>query len=220
MPIYVYCTDSAYGYYNLGVFCLVQQPRSGTTGYANTIPLEMMPTDYSSSTYHNNVLSAYSAAVGLVLSTGGVAKTNGTDVPKGLYSYDLAITATSGYAFGCTSYIDPLTGYFYSGPFVVLSLLTTTARGTVTSANMWYQFGGIGSGIYYYWVLKFDQVRNDASVSTDGTTHVYFDLDDQVGASNCFGIDIYIGQRPSYIQSASFGYTQQADNLDLIHFTT
>lgn len=218
MPIYVYCTDSALAVYNEGVFCKVQAPMSGTTGKANVIGISMWPTDYSAGTYECNENHKYGLAVSMILLTGGAAKTNATNVPTGANSYDLMITALSGYSFGEDPYVDPLTGFYYGAPFVVLQLLTTTARGTCDSANLLASFGGIGSGLYWYWVLGFTRVNNDASITTDGTYNLWFNMNDQTAATDCFAVQIYIGARPSFITSASFGTNQENDNLRLIHY--
>jgi hypothetical protein len=217
-PIYVYATDSAVGFYTEGIFCKVQAPMSGTSGKANVVSFSMWPTDYSAGTYECNENHRYGLAVSMLLLTGGAAKTNATNVPAGNNAYDLAITALSGYSFGQDPYVDPLTGFYYSSPFVVLRLLTTTGRGTVDSASMWASFGGIGSGLYWYWVLGFPRVNNDASLTTDGTYNLWFNMNDQTAATDCFDVQIFIGARPSYILSASYGTNQENDGLRLIHF--
>lgn len=206
---WVYIYTSGTNYYTKGVWR--QVPYVLHQGITTEAVLE------SIKVYPNT--GPLAADVSLLITTGGVEKDNSTNFPTGVNDYRIEITATSAYAFGNEGYIDPETGYWYQGGFLVFDLDLTTARGEITSSDL--LPGALGHftiSSHEYWVFHVGQVVNDDDISGDGTKIITLTLDNQVAAANCLDIGIYVSRRPSYISSASFGTNYEADSLTDVHF--
>lgn len=209
MWIYLYVTET--NAFNFGGFYQVQPLRAGTTGESIPISLQIA---YNSGTLANDMSA--------MLVSGGV-EVDGQDatanVTFGASSYRLDMTVAEGYGFASKNYVDPATGYFYRGGFIVLDLDLTTARCTVTGSNIFEHFT---IGTHEYWAIGFDQFINDAQVEDDGTYGTSVTIDVSVGADDAMDLGYYDARRPSQIKQASFGTDIEAngDNLDNLNFAT
>jgi len=213
--VYFYVTCTGYEYYIAGFFAQIPGPRSGTSGEANALGFKMIPSGYTASVYECGVANYYGDHVSMLLTTGGTAKTNATNLPTGTYNYDLAVTAASGYGFGYAGHIDPETGYYYRPAAVILDLDITTARGILTSSSL---FDHFVIGVHEYWCLSLGQLFNDKDITVDGTSHLFFDLNNQAAAADVADFILSIGGRPGDFHAGSYGVNCENDLLRLIHF--
>jgi hypothetical protein len=209
MWVYLYATDT--NAWTFGGFYKIPGPREGTTGEAKPIQVRVA---YNSGTITSDIS-------GMLVSAG--AEVDGQDatnnVTFGSASYRLDLTVAENYGFAGTTYIDPATGYLYEGGIVVLDLDLTTARCTVTGANIINHFT-ISS--HEYWVLRVAQFINDADIDDDGTYSLSFTIDVSVGADDAMDVGYFYTRRPSQISQASFGTDAENndDNLDNLNFAT
>lgn len=203
-----YAFLSGTGYYTKGLFFQVPKLRAGTTGEAEALLVTVTPA---------TAATGSAADVSIMFTTSGAEVDNTTNIAAGITTIKIDLTATSAKGYGSEGYIDPTTGYKYTGGFIAFDLTTTTARCIITGGPLLLPRFTIGS--HDYWVWEFGQIVNDAQVPEDGTASFTIVFDNQAAGADALDVGLYYSQRYELIGAGSFGtsHIEKADNMLDIH---
>ena len=201
--VYVYITDSGNTYQTTGAIRYVPFVlHQGISREAVLDPIVVWPR------------SATSADdIAPLITSGGAEVDNSSNWAFGENDYRFEFAVSSGKSWGTGPYIEPSTGYYYNGGFIVFAYDISTARVTHEGGPLYRGPYDIGTTRYYiYWV---PQIVNDADMSGDGTWFMDFTIDVTVGdTSNALNIDFYPSRRVDLIDSLSFGTSDHDDLVD------
>jgi hypothetical protein len=193
----------------VGTTVLVKVADSGNTYYTNIVERIVPPGEAGVErigildpieVYPRSATTA-SDLVGTMM-TSGVEVDNSTGIASGETEIQVSLTAASGKAWGGHPYYDPESGDTYIGAFMVFDLTTTTARATITGANLWKHWS-VGS--HEYWVFTLPQIVNDDDVTTDGTYVFTLEFNNLVAGSAALDLGCYTNAVDEDVEATSFG---------------
>jgi len=202
------------------VLCYIQD--SGNTYYTASIIRQVKPVYGFATTSYLDPIKVYprsatsSADKTATIMTAGALVTNATNIAAGITTQLVTLTIASAKSWGSAGYLEPTTGYYYTGGFIVYDLDRTTARAELTGGPLISHFV---MGVHEYWVYLAGQTVNNANIATDGAWTMTITYNNMAAAADVMTLGFYTSRRLSLINQASFGTSDllKAENLYQIH---